>query len=43
MLFGYLDELARLIPGARRQEIPGVSSPEAAAETARLIGAFLDG
>ena len=28
---------------ARRQEIPGVSSPEAAAETARLIGAFLDG
>lgn len=43
MLFGYLDELARLIPGARRQEIPGVASPEAAAETARLIGAFLDG
>ena len=43
MLFGYLDELARLIPGARRQEIPGVSSPEAAAETARLIGDFLDG
>jgi pimeloyl-ACP methyl ester carboxylesterase len=43
MLFGYLDELAPLIPGARRQEIPGVSSPEAAAETARLIGAFLDG
>lgn len=43
MLFGYLDELARLIPGARRQEIPGVASPEAAAETARLIGDFLDG
>jgi len=43
MLFGYLDELERLIPGARRQEIPGVASPEAAAETARLIGAFLDG
>ncbi len=43
MLFGYLDELVRLIPGARRQEIPGVGTPEAAAESARLIGAFLDG
>ena len=43
MLFGYLDELARIVPGCRRQEIPGVASPEAAAETARLIGAFLDG
>jgi pimeloyl-ACP methyl ester carboxylesterase len=43
MLFGYLDELARLIPGARRQEIPGVASPEAAAETARLIGDLIDG
>lgn len=43
MLFGYLDELAGLVPGATRQEIPGVGTPEAARETARLIGAFLDG
>jgi hypothetical protein len=42
MLFGYLDELGRLVPGARQQEIPGVGTPEAARETARLIGAFLD-
>lgn len=43
MLFGYLDELAGLVPGATRREIPGVGTPEAARETARLIGAFLDG
>ena len=42
MLFGYLDELGRLVPGARQLEIPGVGTPEAARETARLIGAFLD-
>lgn len=42
MLFPYLEDLGRLIPGATTKEIPGVSSPEAAAETARLIGAFLD-
>lgn len=42
MLFGYLDELGRLIPGCEKREIPGTGSPEAAAETARLIATFLD-
>lgn len=42
MLFPYLDELGRLIPGARKQEIPGLATPQACAETARLIAAFLD-
>ena len=42
MLFGHLDALVALIPGAVKQEIPGIGSPEAIAETARLIGAFLD-
>lgn len=42
MLFPYLDELGRLIPGAQTREIPGVGTPEAVAESARLIAAFLD-
>ncbi len=42
MLFAHLDELAALIPGAVRCEIPGIGSREAAIATAGLIGAFLD-
>jgi pimeloyl-ACP methyl ester carboxylesterase len=42
MLFRYLDELGRLIPGGLCREIPGVGSAAAVAETAARIGAFLD-
>jgi pimeloyl-ACP methyl ester carboxylesterase len=42
MLFPYLDELGRLIPGVRKQEIPGLATPDACTETARLIATFLD-
>ncbi|GAB4166775.1 MAG: hypothetical protein OHK0024_01470 [Thalassobaculales bacterium] len=42
MLFGYLDEVARLLPGGRRAELPGHATPEAAGATAALLADFLD-
>jgi pimeloyl-ACP methyl ester carboxylesterase len=42
MLFPYLDELERLIPGCKKAEIPGVATADAVAESARIIAGFLD-
>ena len=42
-VFTHLDASVALVPGGTRAETPGFSTPAAAAETARIFGAFLDG
>lgn len=41
-LYGYLDEVTRLIPGGEKVVVPGVSSAEALPQTAAIFAAFLD-
>jgi pimeloyl-ACP methyl ester carboxylesterase len=42
MLRGYFDEVAGLVPGARKADLPAWGTPDFDAHVAAVIGAFLD-